>query len=224
MVKYYTSKKAINKFNRIKIKDNAPFAAKNTQLSNYAAEKVLEDRKVISAGFRKNVDSYYEEIDKIENLAAQSKLGQMAKVFQDATDKIVSKKGFPLTKEELLKYADVSSELYYRAIYKLALQIEKKLVFRTRDRLWKSDFADFVGGITREKIGYGHKKSYYEGRRVIYRDSKNKVMQGEPSEAFANYNTLIRGDFSNINKKLMNWYAPNTTSEFDFYFEEFNKL
>jgi hypothetical protein len=22
----------------------------------------------------------------------------------------------------------------------------------------------------------------------------------------------------------MNWYAPNTTSEFDFYFEEFNKL
>ena len=224
MVKYYTSKKAINKFNRIKIKDNAPFAAKNTQLSNYAAEKVLEDRKVISAGFRKNVDSYYEEIDKIENLAAQSKLGQMAKVFQDATDKIVSKKGFPLTKEELLKYADVSPELYYRAIYKLALQIEKKLVFRTRDRLWKSDFADFVGGITREKIGYGHSKSYYEGRRVIYRDSKNKVMQGEPSEAFANYNTLIRGDFSNINKKLMNWYAPNTTAEFDFYFEEFNKL
>ena len=144
--------------------------------------------------------------------------------FEDATDKIVSKQGFPLTKEELLKYADVSPEVNYRAIYKLALQIENKLVLLTRDRLWKSDFADFVGGVTREKIGYGHGKSYYEGRRVIYRDSKNKVMQGEPSEAFANYNTLIRQYISDINIKLMNWYAPNTTSEFDFYFEEFNKL
>jgi len=49
-------------------------------------------------------------------------------------------------------------------------------------------------------------------------------MQGEPSEAFANYNTLIREDIADINRKLMNWYAPNTTAEFDFYFEEFNKL
>jgi uncharacterized protein with gpF-like domain len=227
MVKYYTSKKSINKFNRIKEKKNAPFADKNTQLSNYAAEKVLEDRKAISSGFRKRLDGFYSDLDKTADLAAsQISAEKRVEIYRDATNKILAKKGFPLTREEVAAYLGKTPEgLDGRIAYKFVLQIDNKLVVKnTFGTTFKTDFADYVGGITREKTGYGHGVSYYQNRRVIYRDSKNVVMQGEPSEAFANYNTLIRGDLANINRKLMSWYAPNTTAEFDFYFEEFNKL
>ena len=86
-------------------------------------------------------------------------------------------------------------------------------------------FADYLGAITKEKVGYGHKISYYEkaslprvkiGRRV--------VGDRETTEAYANYISLSGSPNKEIWKNKMQELTPNVKEGFDELTEEILKL
>ena len=86
-------------------------------------------------------------------------------------------------------------------------------------------FADYLGAITKEKVGYGHKISYYEkaslprvkiGRRV--------VGDRETTEAYANYIALSGSPNKQIWKNKMQELTPNVKEGFDELTEEILKL
>ena len=199
------------------------------KISDTAVEGVVKDRKNLSKGFAKRQAIHNDNTKKILKETADIKdLTKKREAFKKAIDDLI-KEDFPLSKDELLKYLGFTDpdSLHNIRVYNLISQIKNRLILENfGSARVKIDFADFIGGVTKEKIGYGHGKSYYNDFLDVYKSGKFVVKGGETAEAFANYNTMIHtnNNLKNINKKLMNWYAPNTTSIFDEIFEEFNKL
>jgi len=86
-------------------------------------------------------------------------------------------------------------------------------------------FADYLGAITKEKVGYGHGVDYYEdklwsrvkiGRRVI--------TDAQTTEAYANYIALSGSPNKEIWKNKMQEVTPNVKEGFDELTEEILKL
>ena len=86
-------------------------------------------------------------------------------------------------------------------------------------------FDDYVGAITKEKIGSGHGVSYYEkaslsrvkmGRRVI--------TENQTTEAYAEYISLRMSKYNKLWENKMTEYAPRTKAGFDELTEEMLKL
>ena len=86
-------------------------------------------------------------------------------------------------------------------------------------------YADYVGALTKEKVGFGHGISYYEkaglggvkiGRRV--------VKSRESTEAYANYISLSGSPNKEIWKSKMTEMTPNVKQGFDELTEEILKL
>ena len=89
---------------------------------------------------------------------------------------------------------------------------------------WKGQlyFADYMGAITNESVGYGHGKSYYSS---FFRVTRG-VTDGNTTEAMANYNALLGGGdskTSKVVKKLMMLFAPETTKGFDDLYDRIEK-
>jgi len=89
---------------------------------------------------------------------------------------------------------------------------------------WKGQlyFADYMGAITNEAVGYGHGKSYYA---KFFRVTRG-VTDGHTTEAMANYNALLGGGDSKASKavkKLMMYFAPETTKGFDDLYDRIEK-
>ena len=82
-------------------------------------------------------------------------------------------------------------------------------------------FADYLGAITNEKVGYGHGLGYY----VKFGRIGRGLGSGNSTEAFANYMAIsgaddeIRDIYFNLYKK----FAPNTTKSFDEVIDELER-
>ena len=82
-------------------------------------------------------------------------------------------------------------------------------------------FADYLGAITNEKVGYGHGLGYY----VKFGRIGRGLGSGNSTEAFANYMAIsgaddeIRDIYFNLYKK----FAPNTTKGFDEVIDELER-
>ena len=82
-------------------------------------------------------------------------------------------------------------------------------------------FADYLGAITNEKVGYGHGLGYY----VKFGRIGRGLGSGNSTEAFAEYMAIagaddeIRDIYFNIYKK----FAPNTTKGFDEVIDELER-
>jgi len=229
IVKTQVGKELFEKLQKtVKTKENISMFGLR-KISDTAVEAVVEDRKSISKGFGKRQIAHNNNLRKVLNETQDIKdLSTKRKAYEKAIDDLI-KEDFPLSKDELLQYLGFTDpdSLHNMRTYNLVSQIKNRLLeYSFNSARPKIDFADFVGGITKEKIGYGHGKSYYNDFLEVYSDGKFVVKGGETAEAFANYNTMVHtnNDLKAINKKLMNWYAPNTTKIFDEIFEEFNKL
>lgn len=90
---------------------------------------------------------------------------------------------------------------------------------------WKGQlyFADYMGAITNESVGYGHGKSYYSAFMRVTRG----VTDGNTTEAMANYNALLGGGdskTSKVVKKLMMLFAPETTKGLDDLYDRIEKI
>ena len=73
-------------------------------------------------------------------------------------------------------------------------------------------FADYLGAVTNEAVGFGHGRGYYAKFPSLGRG----VSTGHGTEAFANYIALSGDEVSEkIYKPLLKKFAPKLTKEFD---------
>ena len=111
---------------------------------------------------------------------------------------------------------------------KLKLKSGESFKASTRDagKGFDSMFADYVGAISDNVIGYGHTQSYY--RKFFTTETAKRgygeVTYGHSTEAFANFTALSNTDNKEIYTKLMNYYAPETTKIFTQIYERSNLL
>jgi hypothetical protein len=198
--------------------------AKN--ISILASEKILEDRKILVKALderkKQANDWYFSTISKLSN-NIDKRYKQCAKILDELIDK-----DFPLTKNEFLKIMGKSanSNILVDDI-KTAYQIKLKLMPSSLHRYMH----DYIGSVTRNKVGFGHSDSYYKKWETIFKDGKDVVKFGENLETFANYYAAHTGNFYEFGKsvsveyvKLMNYYAPNLTREYEYYMDVISKL
>lgn len=121
-------------------------------------------------------------------------------------------------------------EVTQREIYEFKLKLKYKVIggdYGGYDMQFTTRFNDFIGAITKEAIGYGHGKTYYSRYPTIIKSGQRTVTEGQTLEAFAEYITIKysgNAKFKDYEFRLMEYFAPNTKAEYDFYFKEFNKL
>lgn len=65
-------------------------------------------------------------------------------------------------------------------------------------------FSDFLGAMTRNRIGFGHSNAYYE-----------KAPRRHTSEAFANYVSMTQSEHGPLFKAVLHHLAPKTCAGFD---------
>jgi hypothetical protein len=86
-------------------------------------------------------------------------------------------------------------------------------------------FADYVGAITKNRIGYGHTDEYYSSFSTATLDLENGsqwvsvpvqgITTAQTTEAMANYFALMGSDKAIHWRKLMDIFAPATTKKMD---------
>lgn len=82
--------------------------------------------------------------------------------------------------------------------------------------------ADTVGAITSLKNGWGHTRRYYESGKK-YNVGKYSIGGGARNEVFANYFQVMASPERIALRKLLQWYAPNTTTMMDNLVKELLK-
>ena len=89
--------------------------------------------------------------------------------------------------------------------------------FYGQTRSFQGKFADYVGAISDNTIGYGHTQAYYKKafRTKTFARGYGDVTYLHSTEAFAQYTALSNTKNKEAYIKLMNYFAPNTTKIFD---------
>ena len=141
-----------------------------------------------------------------------------------------------LTDNEIRTYLKANQRSFGESqIYQFKLKLKHKILQSKYqggyDRQYSLDFNDFIGSITKETLGGGHGKSYYNKYGTILRDGSRTFTEGQTLEAWANHsamtlnpNVIDNVEVKNIERKLMNYFAPNTTKGFDDVVNNFNDL
>ena len=80
-------------------------------------------------------------------------------------------------------------------------------------------FADYMGALTRNRIGWGHSKSYLEEFSIKYGITENQT-----TEVFANYIELTNSAGGAAWKKILQRQTPNITEKFDDMIDELDKI
>ena len=90
----------------------------------------------------------------------------------------------------------------------------KEFAVNTKEDL--GSLADYMGAITTEKFGYGHGKSYYTKKHIGSVNVDGITLTDRNStEAFAQYMSLSASPQSELYRKKMTDFAPNTKKGFD---------
>jgi hypothetical protein len=177
--------------------------------STYASRKILNDRKNLNKQFRESRN---------KNNMIKFKTPTDPQEFDKYLDDVLrDNPEFPLTKSELKRLVDPSNK---KEILGLITKSNVDINLSSMD-----DFMDYVGAITNEKIGFGHGTAYYRKFSKVWKESGLAVTEGHTSEAIANYISLTtEKEFGGIYKKLMNYYAPETTQAFEEILKEIGDI
>ena len=144
-----------------------------------------------------------------------------------------------LTDDEISTYLKSNQRSFgQRQIYYFKLKLKHKVLDPRHkggfDLQFSGDFNDYLGAITKETVGAGHGKAYYDKYSTILgvRDGiKKNFTEGQTLEAWANHSAMTLSpkridnkDIKVIERKLMNYFAPNTTKGFDDLVNNLNDL
>tara|TARA_R110002012_G_scaffold142369_1_gene300336 strand:+ start:15 stop:815 length:801 start_codon:yes stop_codon:yes gene_type:complete len=94
-------------------------------------------------------------------------------------------------------------------------------------RILKKDvafFNDYVGAITKEKVGSGHGVSYYTDSVSKVKMGRRVISENQTTEAYAEYIALRMSKYNKLWENKMTEYAPRTKAGFDELTEEMLKL
>ena len=83
------------------------------------------------------------------------------------------------------------------------------------------ELADYIGAISTNTFGYGHRTSYYKNQRLeTVRIDDIYISDHNSTEAFAEYMALSASPQSELFRKKMTDFAPNTKEGFDELVDE----
>jgi len=216
---------------------------KGLQISNIAQQEIMSDRKLLKDNLKIGLPSIENEkrsiINKITGKSISEKIAIQTKFIEDT----INAKNFPLNVNEVkallsdvgitydptslttvnyvlqIKYKVVASRYGKFTKYTLANGVSENLSTRQyfNNGSFLTKFADYVGSISDNTIGYGHKQAYYKKafRTKTFARGYGDVTYLHSTEAFAQYNVLSNTKNKEAYIKLMNYFAPNTTKSFN---------
>jgi hypothetical protein len=221
------------------------------QISNIAKKAVMADRVVIKNNIKKSQGVMEQEKADLSKVF----LGKDGfKKIKIKVEDIIKSKEFPLTIDEVtillreqgmvydpadlntvqfvlqIKHKLLNSEYGKWANYTINNEIQKLSLQQLNYKAWKTKgnlhFADYIGAISNNEIGFGHSLDYYKKSKStgITQRGYGTITNKHTTEAFANYTSLSNSEHKDIYRKLMKHYAPNTTSSFDAIMERSNLL
>ena len=223
---------------------------KGLQISNSAQSQIMADRINIKDNIKVGLSGYTDDLIELNTKSQGKTFDQRLAIRTKYLDDIINAKSFPLDKNEviilmrernltydpmLLDTIDFVTAIKHKLVIsrygkplKLKLKSGESFKASTRDagKGFDSMFADYVGAISDNAIGYGHKQSYYKKffTTETVKRGYGEVTYGHSTEAFANFTALSNTDNKEIYTKLMNYYAPETTKIFTQIYERSNLL
>ena len=205
-------------------------------ISHLKVQSLIDDTKDLTKGLKKRREAFVKELN--EATAKQpsilSATGQVDK--ENYYKKLNNDLTAILTDNEIRTYLKANQRSFGESqIYQFKLKLKHKILQSKYqggyDRQYSLDFNDFIGSITKETLGGGHGKSYYNKYGTILRDGSRTFTEGQTLEAWANHsamtlnpNVIDNVEVKTIERKLMNYFAPNTTKGFDDVVNNFNDL
>jgi len=218
---------------------------KGLQVSNSAQSQIMADRIKIKDNIKVGLSGYTDDLIELNNKSQGKTFEQRLAIRTKYLDDIINQKSFPLDKNEIITLMRERNITYdpmnldtidfvtaikhklvisrYGKPLKLKLKSGESFKASTRDagKGFDSMFADYVGAISDNAIGYGHKQTYYKKffRTETVKRGYGEVTYGHSTEAFANFTALSNTDNKEIYTKLMNHYAPETTKIFTELYE-----
>ena len=216
---------------------------KGLQISNIAQQEIMEDRKFLKDNLKNALPSIENEkrkiINQLDGKSVTEKIAIQTKFVEDT----INSKNFPLNIDEvkaLLNDVNITYDPTSLTTVNYVLQIKYKVVASRYGKFKKykldngvveslsttqyynngsflTKFADYVGAVTDNTIGYGHKQAYYKKafRTKTFARGYGDVTYLHSTEAFAQYTALSNTKNKEAYIKLMNHFAPNTTKIFD---------
>ena len=220
------------------------------QLSNSAQIEIMADRVNLKDNVKVGLTNYTDDLNILANKIQGKSFDQRLAIRTKYLDDIINEKSFPLNKNEIrellrekgITYDPMKTETIdfvtsikhklvvsrYGKTLKLKLKNGETFKASTRDagRGFDPMFGDYVGAISNNAIGFGHKLSYYDGfiSTETIKRGYGKITYGHTTEAFANFTALSNTVNKEIYIKLMNYYAPQTTKVFTELYERSNLL
>lgn len=216
---------------------------KGLQISNIAQQEIMSDRKFLKDNLKNALPSIENEKKLIINKFTGKPLSEKIAIQTKFVEDTINSKNFPLNVNEVkallsdvgitydptslttvnyvlqIKYKVIASRYGKYKKYKLDNGVIESLsttqYFNNGSFLTK--FADYVGAISDNTIGYGHKLAYYKKsfRTKTFARGYGDVTYRHSTEAFAQYTALSNTKNKEAYIKLMNYFAPNTTKIFD---------
>jgi len=216
---------------------------KGLQISNIAQQEIMSDRKLLKDNLKIGLPSIENEkrsiINKITGKSISEKIAIQTKFVEDT----INAKNFPLNINEVksllsdvgitydptalttvnyvlqIKYKVIASQYGKFKKYTLANGVSENLSTRQyfNNGSFLRKFADYVGAVSDNTIGYGHTRTYYKRafRTKTFARGYGDVTYYHSTEAFAQYTALSNTKNKEAYIKLMNYFAPNTTKTFD---------
>lgn len=204
-------------------------------ISHLQVQSLIDDTKTITKDLKKRRELFYDDFQKarIESPSILKKIER-----EEYYKKLNNELNVILSTEEIKKYLKYNLRTSgEEQIYRFKLKLKHK-IFESEngdyDLQFSRGFNDYVGSITKNTMGGGHSKYYYNKSPIIVRDGAKKYTHRQTLEAFANYTQMsfdlnkvtpvMNMNVREIERKLMQYYAQNTTNSFDDFIKEFNKL
>ena len=218
---------------------------KGLQISNIAQQEIMADRKLITDNLKKSLPAYVnDKLDLLKRRSKSANLTEKVMIQNKYVEDIIKSKEFPLELDEvkaLLSEKNIIYDPMEDATLDFILGIKHKVLFSQygkykkytlangsiselsvrqfygQTKSFQGKFADYVGSISDNTIGYGHTKAYY--KKAFRTQTKARgygdVTYLHSTEAFAQYTALSNTKNKEAYIKLMNYFAPNTTKIFD---------
>ena len=216
---------------------------KGLQISNAAQQEIMADRKLLKDNLKKALPAYEnDKLDLLKKLGVNKTISEKIVVHNKFLEDIIDKKSFPLNLKEVkslltekgitydplemttvdfilgIKHKVIASQYGKYKPYTLANGSIKQLSTRGYyNRAVQGKFADYVGAISDNTVGYGHTAAYYKKsfKTKTFARGYGDVSYLHSTEAFAQYTALSNTTNKEAYIKLMNYFAPSTTKIFD---------
>ena len=202
-------------------------------ISHLKVKSLIDDNAILIKGLKKRRTAFTKELDQalagnknvLDSLASDDYFIKLNKQIKTI-----------LTDNEIRAYLKSNNRSFGQAqIYQFKLKLKHKVLYSKfqggYDRQFSGDFNDYIGAITKETLGGGHGKTYYNRYATIFQDGNKKFTEGQTLEAWANHSAMTLNphiidnlNIKNIERKLMSYFTPNTTKGFDDVVNNFNDL